>query len=43
MNKQTQTIKVSRVFTKKFTLEELLKEIILSKLKASMAATTVQK
>lgn len=44
MNKQTQTIKVkSRVFTKKFTLEELLKEIILSKLKASMATTTVQK
>lgn len=35
MNKQT--IKVKRVFTRKFSLEELLKEIILSKLKASLA------
>lgn len=35
MNKQA--IKVRRVFTQKYSLEELLKEIILSKLKASLA------
>jgi|GEM_PF-4695587 len=35
MNKQA--IKVRRVFTQKHSLEELLKEIILSKLKASLA------
>lgn len=35
MNKQA--IKVKRVFTQKNSLEELLKEIILSKLKASLA------